>query len=138
MILHFYKTQQMFLSRCSIRCSKLIATPYGCRDTARTRYYRSRSLHQGQWSNQGHTTMLHIYTTQPMSLSSINFLHLTVSEIQPGQDIIGQGHYGNVKGQIKVTPWYWTPTQHPTNVPTKYQLPTPYGFQDTAQTRFYK
>ena len=28
---------------------------------------------------------------------------------------------------------------HPlTNVPTKYQLPTPYGFQDTAQTRFYR
>ena len=26
---------------------------------------------------------------------------------------------------------------HPlTNVPTKYQLPTPYGFRDTAQTRF--
>ena len=25
-----------------------------------------------------------------------------------------------------------------TNVPTKYQLPTPYGFRDIAQTRFYK
>ena len=25
-----------------------------------------------------------------------------------------------------------------TNVPTKYQLPTPYGFRDMAQTRFYK
>ena len=26
---------------------------------------------------------------------------------------------------------------HPlTNVPTKYQLPTPYGFRDTAWTRF--
>ena len=26
---------------------------------------------------------------------------------------------------------------HPlTNVPTKYQLPTPYGFRDIAQTRF--
>ena len=24
-----------------------------------------------------------------------------------------------------------------TNVPTKYQLPTPYGFRDIAQTRFY-
>ena len=23
-----------------------------------------------------------------------------------------------------------------TNVPTKYQLPTPYGFRDIAQTRF--
>ena len=28
---------------------------------------------------------------------------------------------------------------HPlTNVPTKYQLPTPYGFRDIAQTRFYR
>ena len=28
---------------------------------------------------------------------------------------------------------------HPlTNVPTKYQLPTPYGFQDIAQTRYYR
>ena len=28
--------------------------------------------------------------------------------------------------------------QTPTTVPTKYQLPTPYDFQDIAQTRFYK
>ena len=26
--------------------------------------------------------------------------------------------------------------QPPTNAPTKYQLPTPYGFQDKARTRF--
>ena len=25
-----------------------------------------------------------------------------------------------------------------TNVPTKYQLPAPYGFQDIARTRFYR
>ena len=30
---------------------------------------------------------------------------------------------------------FCTPTPQ-TNVPTKYQLPTPYGFQDIAQTRF--
>ena len=29
-------------------------------------------------------------------------LHLMVFEIQPGQDVIGQGHYGKIKGQIKV------------------------------------
>ena len=28
--------------------------------------------------------------------------------------------------------------QPPTNVPTKYELPTPYGFQDIAWTRFYR
>ena len=35
---------------------------------------------------------------------SINFLYLTVSKIYPRQDFIGQGHYGKVKGQIKVKP----------------------------------
>ena len=30
---------------------------------------------------------LHTYTPQPMSLPSMNLLHLTVSEIQPGQTI---------------------------------------------------
>ena len=48
--------------------------------------------------------MLHTYKPQPMSLSSINFVHLTVSEILPGQDFIGQGHYDKVKVQIRVTP----------------------------------
>ena len=55
-------------------------------------------------SNQGQIMTLHTYTPQPMPLSIINFLHLTVSEIQPGQDFIGQDHYAKVKGQIKVTP----------------------------------
>ena len=62
-----------------------LPTPYGCRDIARTRFSNSRSLRQGQRSNQGHTMTLHTYTPQPMSLPSMNFLHLTVSEIQPGQ-----------------------------------------------------
>ena len=36
--------------------------------------------------------------------------HLQTSDLQPsthtnsGQDFIGQGHYGKIKGQIKVTP----------------------------------
>ena len=111
-----------------------------------------------------------------MTLPSINFLQVTVSKIYPRQDFIGQGHYGKVKGQIKVTTKQCTPTPpnqcpyqvstsytlqflryspdkivklkvttarskvksrpdhdvahlHPlTNVPTKYQLPTPHSF----------
>ena len=39
-----------------------IPTPYSIRDIARTRFYRSRSLQQGQRSNQGQTMMLHTYT----------------------------------------------------------------------------
>ena len=36
-------------------------------------------------ANQGRTMMLHTYIPQPISLPSINFLHIMVSEIQPGQ-----------------------------------------------------
>ena len=49
-------------------------------------------------------TMIHTYYPEAMSLPTINFLHFTVSEILPGQYFIGQGHYGKVKDQIKVTP----------------------------------
>ena len=64
-----------------------LTTPYGCRDIARTRFSNSRSLWQGQRSNQSQTMTVHTYTPQPMSLPSMNFLHLTVSEIQPEQTI---------------------------------------------------
>ena len=39
-----------------------LPTPYSFRDIARARFYRSRSLRQGQRSNQGQTMMLHTYT----------------------------------------------------------------------------
>ena len=48
-----------------------------------------------------------------------------VSEIHPGQDFQTQGHYGKVKGQIKVRPWRCTPTppnQCPYQVSTSYTL----------------
>ena len=48
--------------------------------------------------------MMHSYNPLAMSLPTINFLHFTVSEILPGLNFKGQGHYGEVKGQIKVTP----------------------------------
>ena len=55
-------------------------TPYRLRDITWTNFFRSRSLRQGQRSNQGHTMTLHTYNSQSMSLQSINFLYLTVSE----------------------------------------------------------
>ena len=58
-------------------------TPYGFWDIALTKFSNSRSLRQGQRLNQGQTMTLHTYTSYPMFLPSINFLHLTVSEIQP-------------------------------------------------------
>ena len=39
---------------------------------------------------------LHTYTPQPMSLPSMNFLHLTVSEIQPRQTIYGRKILNNI------------------------------------------
>ena len=69
-----------------------------------------------------------------MSLPSINFLHLTVSKIYPGQDFIGQGHYSKVKSRSGHDVAHLHPL---TNVPTKYQLPTPYGFRDTGRTNFF-
>ena len=69
--------------------------------------------------------MLHTYNPQPMSLPSIKFLHCMISEIQPGQDFTGQGHYDKVKGQIKVMPRHCTPippNQCPYQVSTSYTL----------------
>ena len=43
--------------------------------------------------------ILHIYTPLPMSLPSINFLHLTISHIQPGKDFKNQGQYSKIKSQ---------------------------------------
>ena len=81
-----------------------LPTPYAFQDIAQTRFSNSRSLWQGQRSNQGHTITLHTYNLQQMSLPYINFLHLTISEIKPTQDFICQGHYGKVKDKIQVTP----------------------------------
>ena len=41
-----------------------------------------------------------------------------IFETEPGQDFIGQGHYGKVKGPIKVTLRRCIPTP-PNHVPTK-------------------
>ena len=60
-----------------------------------------------------------------MFLQSINFLHLTASEIQPGQDFIGQGHYTKVK--VKSRSYHddahlQPPNQCPYQVSTCYNL----------------
>ena len=65
-----------------------LPTPYGFQDIARTRFSNSRSLQQGQKSNQGHTMTLHTYTPQPMPSLFINFLHLMISETKPGQTFV--------------------------------------------------
>ena len=55
MTLHTYNLQR-------VPTKYQLPTPYGFQDIARTRFCMSRSLWQGQRSNQGHTMMLHTYT----------------------------------------------------------------------------
>ena len=52
-----------------------------------------------------------------MPLPSVNLLHLTESKKYRGQN---------------------RHLQPPSNIPTKYQLPTPYGFRDISRIRFYR
>ena len=88
-------------------------------------------------SIRGHTMTMHIYNPPPMSLPSINFQHLTFSEIWDGQDFIGQVTTARSKvksrSQDDVTHLHLA-----MNVPTKYQLPTPYRFRDVTRIRFYR
>ena len=85
---------------------------------------------QDQRSNPGHTMTLHTYNTRLMSLPNINF----------------QPPYGFRKVKVTTTrSKVKSRSDHDVlhlhtlaNVPTKYQLPTPYGFRDIAGTRFYR
>ena len=70
-----------------------------------------------------------------MSLPNINFPHHTVSKISHRHHFKDQGHYGKVKSRSDNDVAHLHPL---TNIPTKYQLPTPYGFRDIAWTRFYR
>ena len=66
-----------------------------------------------------------------MTLTVLNLHQKTDPKVQ--QDFKDQGHYNNVKSRSHHDAAHLQPL---TNVPTKYQLPIPYGFRDIAQTRF--
>ena len=68
-----------------------------------------------------------------MILTVLNLHQKTDPKVQ--QDFKGQGHYSKVKSRSDHDIAHLHPL---TNVPTKYQLLTPYGFRDIAQTRFYR
>ena len=69
---------------------------------------------------------------------------LTVSNLHQKTDpkvqkvFKGQRHYDKVKGKKSRSYHDAVHLQPLTNVPTKHQLPTPYGFRDIARTRFYR
>ena len=68
-----------------------------------------------------------------MTLTVLNLHQKTDRKVQ--QDFKGQGHYDKVKSRSHHDAAHLQPL---TNVPTKHQLPTPYGFRDIAWTRFYR
>ena len=68
-----------------------------------------------------------------MTLTVLNLHQKKDPKVQ--QDFIGQGHYGKVKSRSHHDAAHLHPL---TNVPTKYLVPTPYGFQDIARKRFYR
>ena len=72
-----------------------------------------------------------------MPLPTINFLHFTVSEILSGQ--ILKVKVTMASSKVKSRSHHDVAhLQAPTNVPTKYQLPTHFAFRDIAQTWFYR
>ena len=112
-----------------------LPTPYSVRDIARARFYRSRSLWQGQRSNQGHTIML--YTCNPHQCPYQVSTSYTLQFLRYGQDKILLVKVITARSKVKSRPHHDVAhLHHLTNVPTKYQLPKPYGFPDIAQTRF--
>ena len=68
-----------------------------------------------------------------ITLTVLNLHQKTDPKVQ--QDFKGQGHYDKVKSRSEHDVAHLHPL---TNVPTKYQLPTPYAFRDIARTRFYR
>ena len=68
-----------------------------------------------------------------MTLMVLNLYQKRDPKVQ--QDFKGQGHYNKVKSRSHHDAAH---LQSLTNVPTKYQRPTPYGFPDIARIRFYR
>ena len=62
-----------------------------------------------------------------MSITSINFLHLLRFPRYTASTKVKSRSHHDVAHLLP-----------PTNVLTKYQLPTPYSFRNIAQTRFYR
>ena len=64
-----------------------------------TKIFFKLSRPKGNLCGGGVTVLNPKYPRLSSGDTNINFLHLMVSEIQPGQSIIGQGHYSKVKSR---------------------------------------
>ena len=104
-----------------------LPTPYGCQDIAQTRFSNSRSLRQGQRSNQGHTMKLHIYTPNQYPYQLSTSYTLWFPRYSP--DKIFQLNVTTARSKVKSRSRHDVANlDPPTNVPTMNQLPIPYGF----------
>ena len=88
-------------------------------------------FHLLQWEVVKEKFLMNSY----MTLTVLNLHQKTDRKVQ--QDFKGQGHYNkvNVKSRSHHDAAHLQPL---TNVPSKYQRPTPHGFRDIARTRFYR
>ena len=113
-----------------------LPTPYGFQDKARTRFYRSRSLRQGQRSNQGQT--MTCTPTPPNQCPYQVSTSYTLRFPRYSPDKIFTLKVTTARSQVKSRSDHDVAHLHIlTNVPTKYQFPTPYGFWDIARTNFF-
>ena len=111
-----------------------LPTPYGFRDIARTRFYRSRSLRQGQIKVRPWRCTPTTPNQCPYQVST----SYTLRFLRYSLDKIFKLKITTARSKVKSRSHHDIAHLHiVTNVPTKYQLPTPYGFWDTAQTNFF-
>ena len=87
------------------------------------------ALTAGQRSNQGHSMSLPYQVSTSYTLW---FLRYCQDKIVKAKVTMARSK-DNRRSHHDVAH-----LQPPTNVSTKYQLPTPYGYRDLARTRFYR
>ena len=93
-----------------------------------SRFYRSRSLRQGQRSNQGQTMTLHTYTPNQCPYQVSTSYTLRFPRYSP--DKIFKLKVTTTRSKVKSRSDHDVAHLHLlTNIPTKYQLPTPCGFE---------
>ena len=80
-----------------------VPTPYSFLDKAWTKFYRSRSLHQGHITSRSHNDIAHLHplTNVPTKYKlPIPYGFRDMARL----DFKGKGQYNQVKDQIKVIP----------------------------------
>ena len=92
------------------------------------KFFKTKVTMKDHRSNQGHTVMLHTYNPHPMSLHHVSTSY-TLRFPRYSPDKIFKLNVTTAKSKVKSRSDHDVAHLHPlTNVPTKYQLPTPYGF----------